>query len=175
MALRRRVLIVIAPERFCDEELAEPKRALEAAGHTVTITSSRPGPARGMHGAQVDIASSLSQLDGGDFDALVIVGGDGAPHHLWSHAPLEALVRAVHASGKPIAAICLAPPVLARAGMLNGKRATTFPDPRAIIELKRGGACYVDEPVVPDGTIVTGNGPDAATAFGAALVHLVSV
>jgi len=175
MAPRRRVLIVIAPERFRDEELAEPKRALESAGHLVTITSPRPGVATGMLGARVAVATSLALLDAKDFDALVIGGGGGAPSHLWDDEPLRALVRAMHAGGKPIGAICLAPPVLARAGVLSGKRATTFPDPPAIIELKRGGATCVDEPVVLDGTIVTGNGPDAAAAFAAALVHLVSV
>ena len=175
MAPRRRVLIVIAPERFRDEELAAPQRALESAGHLVTITSTRPGVATGMLGARVAVATSVALLDAKDFDALMIAGGAGAPSHLWDDEPLRALVRAIHGGGKPIGAICLAPPVLARAGVLSGKRATTFPDPRAIIELKRGGATCVDEPVVLDGTIVTGNGPDAAAAFGAALVHLVSV
>jgi len=175
MALRRRVLIVIAPERFRDEELAEPERALENAGHHVTVTSTRPGTARGMFGARVKIATSLALLDANNFDALMIAGGSGSSDHLWNHQPLIELIQAMHGAGKPIGAICLAPPVLARAGALSGKRATTFPDPRAIIELKRGGATFVEELVVPDGTIITGNGPEAATAFGAALVHLVSV
>ena len=175
MAPRRLVLIVIALERFRDEELAEPKRALEAAGHTVTVSSTRPGVATGMLGAKVSVAASVALLEARDVDALIIAGGAGAPRHLWDDEPLRALVRATHAAGKPIGAICLAPPVLARAGVLSGKRATTFPDPRAVIELKRGGAIFVDEPVVPDGTIVTGNGPEAAAAFGAALVQLVSV
>lgn len=175
MAFRRRVLIVIAPERFRDEELAEPERALEHAGHLVTVTSTRPGIARGMFGARVAIKTSVALFDAADVDALLVVGGAGAPDHLWDHQPLRALVRARHAAGKPIGAICLAPPVLARAGVLTGKRATTFPEPRALLELKRGGAIIVEEPVVPDGTIVTGIGPEAVAAFAAAFVHLVSV
>ena len=175
MAHRRRVLLVIAPERFRDEELAEPRRAFESAGHLVTVTSTRPGQAMGMLGARVAVERSIALLDAAEFDALMIAGGAGATEHLWSHEPLRALVRAMHAAAKPIGAICLAPPVLARAGVLAGKRATTFPDPRAIIELKRGGATCVDALVVLDGTIVTGNGPEAAAAFGAALVQLVSV
>jgi protease I len=78
----------------------------------------------------------------------------------------------VYGAGRPVAAICLSPPVLARAGVLAGKRATTFPAERAIVELKRGGATYVEEPVVQDGIIVTANGPEAATAFGEALASL---
>ena len=127
-----------------------------------------------MLGASERVTLSLARADASDYDALVIAGGAGAPTHLWDNEPLRALIRSMHAARKPIAAICLSPPVLARAGVLSGLRATTYPDPRAILELKRGGATYVDEPVVQQGTIVTGNGPDAASAFGAALATLVS-
>jgi protease I len=169
----RRVLCVIAPERFRDEELAAPKLALESAGHHVTVASTRPGVATGMLGARVTPDVSLAQVSADEVDALWIAGGAGAPQHLWDSAPLAALVQAMHAAGKPIGAICLAPPVLARAGVLSGLRATTFPAERAVVELKRGGATYVQEPVVRDGTIITASGPEAAEAFGAALVHLV--
>ena len=169
-----RLLFIIAPERFRDEELAEPRRAIEQAGHQVTIASTRPGAATGMLGARVTVDLTIAAARAADCDALVIVGGAGSPPHLWDHEPLRLLATAVHAAGKPVAAICLSPPVLARAGLLAGRRATTFPDPRALLELKRGGATYVDEAVVRDGTIVTGSGPAAAAAFGAALLQLVS-
>ena len=170
----RRLLFVIAPERFRDEELAGPRRAVEQAGHQVTIASTRPGAASGMLGAKVTVDLIVTAARAEDFAALMIVGGAGAPPHLWDHEPLRLLATAVHAAGTPVAAICLSPPVLARAGLLAGRRATTFPDPRALLELKRGGATYVDEAVVRDGTIVTGSGPAAAAAFGAALLQLVS-
>jgi len=168
------VLFVIAPERFRDEELQEPKRALEEQGATVTVASTRPGTATGMLGARVAVACTVQQADAASFDALVLAGGAGAPAHLWDSEPLRALARALHAAGKPIAAICLSPPVLARAGILAGKRATTFPADRAIVELKRGGATYVKEPVVRDGTIVTASGPEAAAEFGETLARLLA-
>ena len=170
----RHLLLVIAPERFRDEELAAPRRVLEQAGHVVTVASTRPGTATGMLGAKVTVDLIVTAARAADFDALVIVGGAGAPAHLWDHEPLRLLATALHAAGKPVAAICLAPPVLARAGLLAGRHATTFPDRRALLELKRGGASYVDQPVVRDGTIVTGSGPAAAAAFGAALLQVVS-
>ena len=170
----RRILYVIAPERFRDEELAEPKRALLAAGHAVTVASTRPGEAVGMLGAHVTPDVTIAQVKSGDVDALVIAGGAGAPQHLWDSEPLRALVQVLHVQHRPLAAICLAPPVLARAGVLTGRRATTFPADRAILELKRGGATYVQKPVVTDGAILTASGPEAAEAFGAELVHLVS-
>lgn len=169
----RSVVIVVAPERFRDEELAEPKRALEAAGHRVTVASTRPGRATGMLGAEVAIDTTVARLRESAVDLLVIAGGSGSPAHLWDSEPLRLLLMNVHQAGKGVAAICLSPPVLARAGLLSGVRATTWPDTRAILELKRGGAVYVPEPVVRDGNVVTADGPNAAPAFGAALVTLL--
>jgi protease I len=168
-----KVLFVVAPERFRDEELVEPKRILEQHGATVTVASIRSGTAVGMLGATVTVDCTVQQVDAASYDALALAGGAGAPPHLWESEPLRAIVRSFHAAGKPIGAICLSPPVLARAGILAGKRATTFPADRAILELKRGGARYVEEPVVLDGTIVTASGPEAAAAFGQTLARLL--
>jgi len=164
------VLFVVSPERFRDEELLEPLRAVQAAGHAVSVGSTRACMATGMLGARVP-AASIRELAGRDWDALVIVGGSGAPDHLWASEPLLAVVRRLHAAGRPVAAICLSAAVLARAGVLAGRRATVYPSPRAVIELKRGGATYVREAVVADGPILTASGTEAAVAFGAALVQ----
>jgi protease I len=170
----RHVVIVIAPERFRDEELETPCQAFVRAGHRVSVVSTRAGEATGMLGARVRIDTTVAQVAAEACDALVIAGGSGAPAHLWDAAPLIALVQAVHAAGRPIGAICLAPPVLARAGILVRRRATCYPAERAVLELKRGGATPVVEPVVRDGTIVTASGPEAATAFADALAQLLS-
>jgi protease I len=169
----RSVVIVVAPERFRDEELLGPKAALEAAGHTVRVASTRAGKASGMLGAGVKIDATLTQLDAASIDLLAIAGGSGSPAHLWDSETLKSLVVAMHSAGKPVGAICLSPPVLARAGILSGLRATTWPDARAILELKRGGATYVPEPMIREGSIVTADGPTAVPAFGAALVNLL--
>ncbi len=168
------MLFVIAPERFRDEELLEPQRVLAAAGAAVTVASTRPGTATGMLGARVSVACTVQQADAAAYDALALAGGAGSPAHLWDSAPVQALVKAFHRAGKPIGAICLSPPVLARAGILAGRRATTFPADRAIVELKRGGATYVREPVVLDGTIVTAGGPESAAAFAETLAGLLT-
>jgi protease I len=170
----KKALVVIAPERFRDEEFAEPKRALEGAGHRVSVGSTRSGTATGMLGARVTVDLTVAQAKPEDYDVLVVVGGAGSPAHLWESEPLRGLVKALHAAGKPVGAICLSPPVLARAGILAGKRATTYPAERAIVELKRGGATYVEDPVVRDGTIITASGPEAASAFARTLVELLA-
>lgn len=164
-----RILFVIAPERFRDEELLEPRKALEAAGHVITITSTRPCTASGMLGARVP-AAGFADVTNQDWDAIVVVGGSGSPDHLWDFEPLLAAIR----NHKGVtAAICLSGAVLARAGVLAGRRATVYASSRALAELKRGGAAYVDEPVVQDGRLLTASGPEAAPAFGAALVQLL--
>ena len=140
----------------------------------VTVASTRGGAAVGMLGATVTVDCTVQQADAATFDALAVAGGAGAPAHLWDSEPLRALVKSLHAAGKVVGAICLAPPVLARAGILAGRRATTFPADRALVELKRGGATYVQEAVVLDGTIVTASGPEAATAFGETLAQLLT-
>jgi protease I len=170
----RHVVIVIAPERFRDEELEVSRQTLVRAGHRVSVASTRPGTATGMLGARVDVDTTVGRVAPAECDALVIAGGSGAPAHLWDAEPLRALVKAVHAAGRPVGAICLGPPVLARAGILLRRRATCFPAERALLELKRAGAIPVQDPVVRDGTIITASGPEAATAFADALAQLLS-
>ena len=165
---------MIAPERFRDEELLEPQRALEERGVAVTVASTRAGTATGMLGAQVAIACTVRQADAAQYDALAIAGGAGSPDHLWDDAPLRALVQAFHRAGKPVAAICLSGAVLARAGVIRGRRATVYPVTRAILELKRAGSTYVAEPVVVDGPVITASGPEAAVAFGRTLAGLLT-
>jgi protease I len=136
----------------------------------VTVASTRAGVAVGMLGAKVSVETTLRRVRGASYDALAIAGGAGSPAHLWDSEPLRALAQSLYAAGRLIGAICLSPPVLARAGLLAGRRATAFPTARAIVELKRGGAIYEEQAVVLDGTFVTASGPEAAAAFGAALV-----
>ncbi len=136
----------------------------------MVVASTRPGVAVGMLGTRVRADFTVREADPSAYDGLAIAGGAGAPTHLWDSERLRALARSLHAAGKPVGAICLSPPVLARAGLLAGRRATTFPTDRAIAELKRGGAIYVEQDVVLDGTIVTASGPQAAAAVGAALL-----
>ena len=77
-------------------------------------------------------------------------------------------------SAKVVAAICLAPVVLARAGILKGKKATYFNSPVSFREMKAGGAVLVDKAVVTDGRIVTANGPAAAAEFADTFIRTLT-
>jgi protease I len=165
----RRVLAVIAPRDFRDEELFEPRAALEARGAAVAIASTAKGAATGMLGGHAEAGLAIADCAASDFDAVFVVGGMGSPRHLWDDRALHALLRDFYAQGKPVAAICLSGAVLANAGLLEGKRATVFCTDRSLAALRAGGATYVSEPIVQDGQILTAGGPHAAKLFARAL------
>jgi putative intracellular protease/amidase len=169
----RRVLMVVAPTGFRDEELFRPKALFEADGAVVEIASTTPGVARGMLGAEVDPDLPLLAVDPHRYSAIVVVGGTGAVAHLWDNHALHAVLRVARDDGTPIGAICLAPAALARAGLLQGVHATVYDDPRARRELERGGALYVDQHVVTDQGVVTAAGPRDAGAFAQAILRLM--
>lgn len=169
-----KILIAIAPEKFRDEELADPVLALQKANIAYDIASTRRGFSTGMLGMKAQVTLSFEEVEPGEYEGLLIVGGSGAQQHLWDDEILPSLAKYFQESGKVVAAICLAPVVLARAGILKGKKATYFNSPVSFREMKAGGAVLVDKPVVADLRIITANGPAAAKEFGEAVVRALT-
>ncbi|MCW7074773.1 MAG: DJ-1/PfpI/YhbO family deglycase/protease [Candidatus Methanospirare jalkutatii] len=169
----KKILMVIAQQDFRDEELFEPKAVFEGAGASVFVAAPRKETATGMLGGKVQPDFAISGVNASEFDAVVVVGGSGSPKYLWDDTQLRNLVKDAYAGGKVVAAICLSPVVLARAGILKGKSATVFPSSDAVAELKKGGAIYKDESVVIAGRIVTGRDPASAEAFANAIASLL--
>lgn len=176
--MARKVLMVIAPEQFRDEELQVPRQAFEAQGWHVDTASTQTGVAEGMLGAKENIAKDLNMVEPdaqkGAYDAAVVVGGMGSPTHLWDNQQLHRILQAVHQHNKVIASICLSGGVLAKAGLLKGKQATVWEMPESLQALKEGGAQYTGQPVTVDGNIVTANGPEAAQAFANSVIERVN-
>lgn len=163
MELEKKVLMVIAPENFRDEELLHTREELERAGARVTVASTA-SPARGMLGARVTPDLKLEEVRVEDYDAVVFVGGVGASSY-FNHERALSLARGAQARGKLTCAICIAPVILANAGVLEGKRATVF-DGEFVRMLESKGARYTGKSVEVDGRVVTANGPMAAREFG---------
>jgi protease I len=167
------ILFVIAQKGFRDEEFTEPYKMLKNVGHAVTVASTSAGEAQGKLGLRVKPDVSIDRVDPSRYNAVVVVGGPGTPAYIWPNVALQKALRAVYDKGGIVAAICLAPVVLARAGLIKNKKCTVFPTAESLAEIKGAGGLLVNQSVVIDGRIVTGNGPDAAVAFGEALLKLI--
>jgi protease I len=163
----KKILMIIAPRNFQDIEYSAAKTTFENAGASITLASNKKGTAKGMSGTMVPVSNGLGDVKASDYDAVVFIGGPGSTV-FWDDPKAQAIAREAVFSRKVLAAICLAPVTLARAGVLGGKNCTVWPDAQG--KLKEKGCRYVDRPVVTDGKIVTGNGPDAAQAFARAVV-----
>ncbi|KDE54863.1 DJ-1/PfpI/YhbO family deglycase/protease [Methanoculleus sp. MH98A] len=165
-----KLLLAIAPEQFRDEELEIPKRTFEEAGIGVDLASTVTGACTGMLGCIAEAAMTFEDVAPDDYAGIVIVGGSGSQEHLWGSERLRDLVRSFFEQGKVVAAICLAPVVLARAGVLAGRQATVYPSPAAVAEMKKAGANFLEIPVVADMQVVTANGPEAAAQFADTII-----
>src|SRR5262245_11681128 len=109
---QKKVLMVIAPEDFRDEEYREPRRILEAKGCAVTVASTHTRPAKGMLGMTVTPDKTLDQVRAADFDLVVFVGGYGAEAYYKDKKALDLAAETARLS-RPLAAICVAPTILA--------------------------------------------------------------
>jgi len=167
----KRAVLIIASDKFRDEELFETQHAIAGAGVETVIASTKTGVIRGMRGGRAEAAILVNDIVIDDYDAIVFIGGSGAREYFDSSVALEIARQAVQ-KGKVLAAICIAPAVLANAGVLQGVRATSFSSER--IKLKRAGAEYTGTSVERDGLIITGKGPKAASEFGKAVADAIT-
>ncbi len=170
----KKVLFVICQEHFRDEELAHPREELTGAGAKVEVASRETSHAKGMLGAVEKPDLRIRDARASDFDAVVAVGGRGTPEYLWNDDDLHRLLRDARDAGKVVGGICLSGATLAVAGVLKGIEATCYVTDASKKEMQKGGAVFVDKPVVVSGRIVTANGPPAARDFGKALVSVLS-
>jgi protease I len=167
----KRVLMVIASNNFRDEEYAEPRKVLEDAGARVTVASSSLDTSKGKLGLEVKPDLLIGAVRESDYDGIVFVGGGGSKEY-FDNTVAHALAQNFYTHGKLTSAICIAPAILANAGLLNKKKATSFPSSEEILKAK--GAAYTGSSVERDGTIVTGVGPEAAKQFGEKLVEVLN-
>lgn len=166
-----KVLMVIAPKRYREEEFEIPAKMFEEAGVSYKVASTKTGECEGMMGGIQEASLLISDAKEEDYDGIVVVGGLGASDFLYKEDPLMELIRQFESKNKIISAICLAPVVLARAGILKGKQATVFESPAALEILRQGGANYVKVPVVSDLNIVTANHPTVSSGFAEVILE----
>lgn len=168
----KKVAMVIAFKNFKDEDYFTPRHVLEEAGSEIKVVSDELGMASGVDGGEVEVEIKLSDLNVSDFDAVVFIGGPGALEHL-NNQDSYRVAKDIVAQDKVLAAICISPTILAKAGVLQDKKATVWTspldkNPKKVLE--ENGAEYQDKDVVVDDRIITANGPEAAKEFGEAIL-----
>src|SRR5688500_14841180 len=172
--LAGRRIAVLAVDGFELVELVVPANAMRLAGATVDVISIHPGHIRGMNlhepAMRVGVDVTLDQANPNDYDVLLIPGGFVNPDLLRQSAAARSFVRSYAERGKPIASLCHGPWVLASAGLLQGRRLTSWPGLRD--DLVNAGATWLDEPLVHDGDLVTSRGPQDLKPFVTAIIRL---
>ncbi len=132
---------------------------------TVSITDTRE--IMGSHGIPVRADALMKDTDFDGMDMLVLPGGGKGTENLEQCAPLTELLKKADAEGKLFSAICAAPRVLGRLGLLEGKRAVCYPGNEKWL---KGAEYAADEKTVIDGRYVTGRGMGTAVEFSAAII-----
>lgn len=169
-------IAVLATNGFEQSELMEPRAKLKEAGFTVDVIAPQAGEIRGWKekdwGDTVPVDLALSQAKPEDYDALVLPGGVINPDNLRREPKAVDFVRAFDQAGKPLAAICHGPWMLAEAGAAKGREVTSWPSLRT--DLENAGARWKDAEVVTDGHVITSRKPDDIPAFTQAVIDAVS-
>lgn len=140
---------------------------LRRGGVEVTVAGLHDGPLRGSRGTVLLPDTPLERVHAGDFDLIVLPGGQPGTDHLRADPRVAALLQEMHGLGRYVAAICAAPSVLADAGLLDGRRATCYPgslDGFAAVQRQTAA-------VVEDGKLITSRGPGTAMDFALTLLE----
>lgn len=169
-----KVAMIIAPDKFRDEEYLEPKDVFQDAGFDIVTASLTTRPCKGMLGAKVLPDTTVDDLDEEDLDAVVIVGGQGSPVLSESESVLN-LMKDASDKGKVVAAICYGGITLARSGLVKGKTISAYQDSFSEPIFKEQGVQFAKEgvTVLKNESVVSGQGPEFARQFGEAIRDLL--
>lgn len=162
-----RVLVPLA--QGCEElEAVTIINVLRRAGAEVVAASLSEGPVVCARGTRLLADATLEEALKSDYDLIALPGGKPGTSNLKADSRLLEALRRQRAQGRLSAALCAAPSVLAEAGLLKGKRATSYP---GALDPYKAGLTLVEEPVVEDGDVVTSRSAGTAMDFALKLVE----
>lgn len=155
-------VLIISADGFEDTELLVPYYRFKEEGIQVDVASLKKGSIKGKRGYEVTVDKTLKEIDPGEYEALILPGGK-APGILRQDTHALEITRHFFQEDKPVSAICHGPQILISAGLLKGKKVTSYKS--VAKELKDAGAVYDDKEVVIDGNLVTSRQPSDIPAF----------
>ncbi len=156
-------------ERFEEVEAITPVDILKRAGHNVlTVSVGHSHHVCGSHGAMVKTDFCIDEVGLDNFDVLILPGGPGYKN-LEKCSPLMKRVQSFNKKGKLLCAICAAPTIFGRLGILADKKATCFPG----MEADLFDATYTGDEATWDGNIITGRSAGCATAFALRIIEAI--
>jgi len=174
--LQGKKVAILAADMFERVELEEPRKALEDAGAETEVVSIHDGEIQGFDHFEpantVKVDRTVEEVTPDEYDALLVPGGVGNPDQLRGDENAVAFVREFNAAGKPMAVICHGPWVLVEAGVVRGRRLTSWPTLQT--DIRNAGGEWVDEQVVVDDNLVTSRKPDDIPAFNEKMVELLA-
>ncbi|MCP4137472.1 MAG: DJ-1/PfpI family protein [bacterium] len=164
-----KVLVPLA-DGFEEIEALTIVDVLRRAKIDVTTICIGENPVRGAHDIAVKADKHIDDIPFAEYNFIALPGGMPGSANLRDDERIISLVTDIHSRNGYVSAICAAPIVLARAGLIDGKKATAFPG----IEGQLGNIEYIPEPVITDGKIITGKGPGCAIPFALKLVEIIA-
>lgn len=171
--LNGKKIAILVADGFEQVELTSPRDALDDAGAETHIVSPESGTVKGWDhtdwGETFDVDVVLENADPADYDGLLLPGGVMNPDNLRRIEKAQRFVRSFFEAGKPVAAICHGPWTLIDAGLVKGRRMTSYHTIQA--DLKNAGADWVDQEVVVDQGLVTSRNPDDLPAFNRKMIE----
>ncbi len=174
--LNKLKVAILVTDGFEQVELTKPREMLDAQGATTHVISPKKDEVKAWNtedwGITVKVDVPLDNARPEYYDALLLPGGVMNPDSLRTSKDAVAFVKAFFDAGKPVASICHGPQMLIEAGVVDGRKLTSYPSLQT--DLKNAGADWVDEEVVSSDGLVTSRKPDDIPAFNQAMVELFS-
>jgi protease I len=170
MAVRGKKIAMLIEQDYEDIEVTEPLKIFKDAGIQVTIVGNnlQTNYTGKRKESNFRADTTPDKIYPQEYDAIYIPGGY-APDKMRLHQPMIDLVQKFNDAGKLITALCHGPQLLISAGLVKGRRVTSWPS--VAIDLKNAGATYIDEPVVKDGRFITSRKPDDIPQFTKAVIE----
>jgi protease I len=175
MDLKGKKIAILATHGFEQSELEVPRDRLKTAGAAVDIISLASGEIRGWDkkdwGRPVKVDKTLDQSSSGDYDAVVLPGGQINPDLLRAEPKALKFIKDVFDAGKVVAAVCHAPWLLIETGIARGRKMTSYKSIRT--DVANAGAKWEDSEVVTDQGVITSRNPGDLEAFSAKIIEEV--